>query len=226
MPLTLSGNGGITYPDGSVNATRSVSTAGDTMTGNLTVSTASTNNVISTLAHGVQTALQSISNPSGRVGTISNHNTEIVSNNVPYIQVSPSGVNFIKFSPTQIASADANSLDDYEEGTFSITSTSSFGAITGTWTPATCTYIKIGRTVTITIFMNGSNFGFTTLNGFYRWTGIPFSGNGSGVFTTGSLASAVAFSLYATSAGDLWFYAPNNTSVTNGGHATITFNII
>ena len=33
MPLTLSGTGGITYPDGSVNATRSVSTAGDTMTG-------------------------------------------------------------------------------------------------------------------------------------------------------------------------------------------------
>jgi hypothetical protein len=36
MPLSLSGSGGITYPDGTVNATRSVSVAGDTMTGNLT----------------------------------------------------------------------------------------------------------------------------------------------------------------------------------------------
>ena len=36
MPLSLSGSGGITYPDGTVNATRSVSAAGDTMTGNLT----------------------------------------------------------------------------------------------------------------------------------------------------------------------------------------------
>jgi hypothetical protein len=35
MPLSLSGSGGITYPDGTVNATRSVSAAGDTMTGGL-----------------------------------------------------------------------------------------------------------------------------------------------------------------------------------------------
>jgi hypothetical protein len=33
MPLSLNGSGGITYPDGSVNTTRSVSVAGDTMTG-------------------------------------------------------------------------------------------------------------------------------------------------------------------------------------------------
>jgi hypothetical protein len=37
MPLTLSGTGGITYPDGSVNASRSISAAGDTMTGALNV---------------------------------------------------------------------------------------------------------------------------------------------------------------------------------------------
>lgn len=37
MPLTLSGTGGITYPDGTVNATRAVNTAGDTMTGGLNV---------------------------------------------------------------------------------------------------------------------------------------------------------------------------------------------
>lgn len=33
MPLTLSGSGGITYPDGTVNTTRSASTGGDTFTG-------------------------------------------------------------------------------------------------------------------------------------------------------------------------------------------------
>jgi hypothetical protein len=37
MPLTLNGSGGITYPDGTVNTTRSVSAAGDTMTGQLSV---------------------------------------------------------------------------------------------------------------------------------------------------------------------------------------------
>lgn len=48
MPLTLSGSGGITYPDGSVNTTRSVSTAGDTMTGNLSLPGLSGTNVTAT----------------------------------------------------------------------------------------------------------------------------------------------------------------------------------
>jgi hypothetical protein len=39
MPLSLSGSGGITYPDGSVNTTRSVSAAGDTINGRLVVNT-------------------------------------------------------------------------------------------------------------------------------------------------------------------------------------------
>lgn len=40
MPLSLNGSGGITYPDGSVNTTRSASVAGDTFTGPLNVNTA------------------------------------------------------------------------------------------------------------------------------------------------------------------------------------------
>jgi len=44
MPLTLSGSGGITYPDGSVNTTRSVSAAGDTMTGSLKATRFATGN--------------------------------------------------------------------------------------------------------------------------------------------------------------------------------------
>lgn len=37
MTVSINGSGGITYPDGSVNTTRSVSTAGDTMSGPLNV---------------------------------------------------------------------------------------------------------------------------------------------------------------------------------------------
>jgi hypothetical protein len=40
MPLSLNGSGGITYPDGTVNATRSASTAGDTFTGQVNINTA------------------------------------------------------------------------------------------------------------------------------------------------------------------------------------------
>jgi hypothetical protein len=45
MPLSLNGSGGITWPDGTVNATRAVSTAGDTMTGNLSLPSLSGTNV-------------------------------------------------------------------------------------------------------------------------------------------------------------------------------------
>jgi len=48
MPLSLNGSGGITYPDGSVNTTRSVSSDGDTMTGKLTVPQLKVNNSSST----------------------------------------------------------------------------------------------------------------------------------------------------------------------------------
>jgi hypothetical protein len=57
--------------------------------------------------------------------------------------------NWINFPSTQVASADANTLDDYEEGTFApslIASTS--GTVTLDFT--TLAYTKVGRVVTIT----------------------------------------------------------------------------
>jgi hypothetical protein len=54
----------------------------------------------------------------------------------------------LKFPPTQAASADANTLDDYEEGTWTaaITATSG-GSQTYTMTSANASYIKIGNLV-------------------------------------------------------------------------------
>ncbi len=132
----------------------------------------------------------------------------------------------ITFPATQSASSDANTLDDYEEGTFTITPTATFVSITGTWTAETCSYVKIGKTVTVTIPIGGSNFGFTALTGYYRWSGLPFSpsNSGSGVFSTGSISVATAF-FVLLSGSDVWFYAPNNTSTSNGGTATITYTI-
>jgi hypothetical protein len=56
MPLTLSGTGGITYPDGSVNTTRSVSTAGDTMTGILNLTGLNASQSITVGSDGAYTA--------------------------------------------------------------------------------------------------------------------------------------------------------------------------
>jgi hypothetical protein len=60
-------------------------------------------------------------------------------------------LNGITFPATQVASADANTLDDYEEGTWTVTFTpSSSGSITLKPAVNLGSYTKVGRLVTIT----------------------------------------------------------------------------
>jgi len=79
----------------------------------------------------------------------------------------------IKFPATQVASANANTLDDYEEGTW--TMGVSFGGLSVGVTTSlnTGTYTKIGRQVTvngiISLTSKGSSTGNATL------TGLPFT---------------------------------------------------
>jgi hypothetical protein len=54
----------------------------------------------------------------------------------------------VAFPATQSASSNANTLDDYEEGTFTPTVTSEFGTI-GTTTVNSANYTKIGRLVSV-----------------------------------------------------------------------------
>ena len=56
----------------------------------------------------------------------------------------------IVFPATQSASADANTLDDYEEGTFTPTDVSGAGL---TFTSANGYYTKVGRLVTLTLLV-------------------------------------------------------------------------
>lgn len=64
----------------------------------------------------------------------------------------------IKFPATQVASADANTLDDYEEGTWTPTVTAGSGTFTSA--SATGSYTKVGNAVhwrsTITITTNNT----------------------------------------------------------------------
>lgn len=73
----------------------------------------------------------------------------------------------LKFPATQSASADANTLDDYEEGTW----TPSVGG-TATYTTQTGTYTKIGRLVFVrgTLIINSIGSGSTS-----TISGLPFS---------------------------------------------------
>ena len=85
------------------------------------------------------------------------------------------GTGGINFPDSQTASADANTLDDYEEGSWTPTSASiSFSSATGR-------YVKIGAQVTCWFQIN---FPSTSNSSDARITGIPFnpvSQNGQGV---------------------------------------------
>ena len=133
----------------------------------------------------------------------------------------------ITFPATQSASTDANTLDDYEEGTWTPTVT----AVTTTGSPAYAgSYVKIGKQVTATMYSTGNNsptatytvaagssrftLPFSTANlnnNFQPWTGT--SGNGS--TTAGGLVAADGATCYFITA----------ITVTQNICATITYSI-
>ena len=79
----------------------------------------------------------------------------------------------IKFPATQVPSADANTLDDYEEGTWTM-GIAFGGASTGvTYSANSGKYTKIGRQVTINGLLIVSDKGSST--GDFTITGLPFT---------------------------------------------------
>ena len=94
----------------------------------------------------------------------------------------------IAFPATQVASADANTLDDYEEGTW--TPVLSDGSNNATAATAVGTYTKIGNLVTLRWLYTCSSLG--SVSGNTRFTGLPFTpkntANNQGVFIAGVAA--------------------------------------
>ena len=85
----------------------------------------------------------------------------------------------ITFPATQSASSNANTLDDYEEGTW----TASFVPNTSgsiTMNAATGTYTKVGRNVTINGLFSVTSVSSPT--GYLKIAGLPFAGGGTGQF--------------------------------------------
>ena len=92
----------------------------------------------------------------------------------------------ITFPATQVASSDANTLDDYEEGNWTPTDASGAGL---TFTVSNCRYTKVGRLVTV----QGSITYPATANGSNAtWGGFPF--NSSDSFNLGIVYTDVAVS--------------------------------
>ena len=82
----------------------------------------------------------------------------------------------ITFPATQSASTDANTLDDYEEGTWTPTISGSTTAGTGTYTVQTGVYTKIGNTVSISAWVAWSAH---TGTGNLELTNYPFASIGT-----------------------------------------------
>jgi len=80
----------------------------------------------------------------------------------------------ITFPASQSASSDANTLDDYEEGTFSPAPTPSSGSFTSV--SSSGRYTKIGRQVTVSVSISITTVG--TASGTINFT-IPFSTDGN-----------------------------------------------
>jgi hypothetical protein len=83
----------------------------------------------------------------------------------------------ISFPATQSASSDANTLDDYEEGTWTPTLIRLFGPSAYTFTNQTGNYTKIGRIVQVQFQMTISAI-TTQGTRFLRITGLPFTSQG------------------------------------------------
>jgi hypothetical protein len=113
----------------------------------------------------------------------------------------------------------ANTLDDYEEGNWTpVQSTAS--AQTGTWSTLSGTYTKVGDLVTALMHISGTSMGFTSLTGYLKVTGLPFTSSsgpeGQGVWSSLSVSTGLSGSAYAHAGGSfLWMISPSNTNVTS-----------
>lgn len=109
----------------------------------------------------------------------------------------------IKFPATQNPSADANTLDDYEEGTW--TPVLKFGGgVTGiTYTTQVGTYTKVGRAVHIVFYLQLSNKGSST--GAATVTGLPF--------TSAAFVSLTPRLIGVTYTGQIVAYVSSSTTI-------------
>jgi len=133
----------------------------------------------------------------------------------------------IAFPATQVASANANTLDDYEEGTWTPTVIGTTTAGTVTYAVQNARYTKIGRVVSIEILLNWSA---GTGTGNFRISGLPFT-SGSSV-TTPALALAFCSDIAMTASHILTARVADNStqieflSYPSGGgtYATVVYD--
>jgi len=129
----------------------------------------------------------------------------------------------ITFPATQSASSNANTLDDYEEGTWTPTITAYAGSVTAYTSQGS--YVKIGRIVFATVYAVVSNAG--TASGAYIISNLPFSlATSAEVYGYGvNLLTNVGLVAYGSGSTSLYcFTAAGAFPGGSGTYVTLNFN--
>jgi len=117
----------------------------------------------------------------------------------------------IAFPATQSASTNANTLDDYEEGSW--TPVFEIGGVDSgaTWAVKTGSYTKIGRTVMIWAYLYSST-GRGSGSGVVRITGLPFATENTSLSNYHVVDARAGISWSGGGAGLPFTYQPANTT--------------
>lgn len=92
------------------------------------------------------------------------------------VNISGASAGQIQFPSTQNPSADVNTLDDYEEGTWTpVLTFVTPGNLSVAYSVQVGSYTKIGRMVSVTFCITTSSFTHTSASGNLRITGLPFA---------------------------------------------------
>ena len=133
----------------------------------------------------------------------------------------PAHTGNVAFPATQVASADANTLDDYEEGTW--TPVYEDGSGNAGTTTGGGAYTKIGDLVYATFQATCSNL--NSMSGGVRMTGMPFTSANNATYPSGvvgymsSLATTAGYSVHYfmnPNTAYLEFYLNDSTAGTTG----------
>jgi len=115
----------------------------------------------------------------------------------------------ITFPATQSASTNANTLDDYEEGTWTPTLAGGFSTAPTSYTSQGGSYVKIGRFVYFQFDLNAN--GVIADGSRIEFSGLPFTTGSDSVFYGGAQVSyQISFN---TNNGDVYHIPPNNTLI-------------
>jgi hypothetical protein len=188
---------------------------GRTVIGTAFIADRSTGGNNTGLIFGAQTLL-----PGDGGGNVTNQLTNLGNSDYRYAVAHVVGVNF---PATQVASANANTLDDYEEGTWTPTVTGGYTGVT--YSIQNGNYTKIGRLVNLTAYIQFSGTSNVSQITVGSLPFAPLSGN-SGTVGYWDITSDTNLSTWSTGAALIFYKIGTTLSATSVGNVSNQFIVL